>query len=81
MLAGELPFFDGTIGPIVTAVQQGADLKIVSMNTNNSATAQWVVMPNSSITSFKELKGKTEEWVSEQRSKRRANEALEEVGA
>ncbi len=30
---------------------------------------------------LKELKGKTEEWVSEQRSKRRANEALEEVGA
>jgi len=30
---------------------------------------------------FRELKGKTEEWISEQRSKRGVNEALEEVGA
>lgn len=30
---------------------------------------------------FKELKGKTEEWISEQRAKRGNNEALEEVGA
>jgi len=30
---------------------------------------------------FKELKGKTEEWISEQRSKRGVSEALEEVGA
>ena len=30
---------------------------------------------------FKELKGKTEEWVSEQRAKRGVSDALEEVGA
>ena len=30
---------------------------------------------------FKELKGKTEEWIQEQRSKRGVDEALEEVGA
>ena len=30
---------------------------------------------------LKELKGKTEEWVAEQRSKRGVSEALEEVGA
>ena len=30
---------------------------------------------------FKELKGKTEEWIQEQRSKRGVSEALEEVGA
>jgi gas vesicle protein len=30
---------------------------------------------------FKELKGKTEEWISEQRAKRGVSEALEEVGA
>lgn len=29
---------------------------------------------------FKELKGKTEEWVSEQRAKRSVNEAAEELG-
>ncbi len=29
---------------------------------------------------FKELKGKTEEWVSEQRAKRTANSAVEELG-
>lgn len=30
---------------------------------------------------FKELKGKTEEWVAEQRNKRGVSDALEEVGA
>jgi gas vesicle protein len=30
---------------------------------------------------FRELKGKTEEWIAEQRSKRGVSEALEEVGA
>ena len=30
---------------------------------------------------FKELKGKTEEWIAEQKSKRGVSEALEEVGA
>lgn len=30
---------------------------------------------------LKELKGKTDEWVAEQRSKRGVSEALEEVGA
>lgn len=30
---------------------------------------------------LRELKGKTEEWVNEQRSKRGVSEALEEVGA
>jgi gas vesicle protein len=29
---------------------------------------------------FKELKGKTEEWVAEQRAKRAVNEAAEELG-
>ena len=29
---------------------------------------------------FKELKGKTEEWISEQRAKRAVNEAAEELG-
>lgn len=58
MLAGELPFFDGTIGPVVAAIQQGADLKIVSMSLNNSATSQWAVMPSSPIQSWKDLKGK-----------------------
>ena len=30
---------------------------------------------------FKELKGKTEEWIQEQRNKRGVSDALEEVGA
>jgi len=30
---------------------------------------------------YKELKGKTEEWIAEQRAKRGVSEALEEVGA
>jgi len=30
---------------------------------------------------FKELKGKTEEWIQEQRAKRGVSETLEEVGA
>jgi gas vesicle protein len=30
---------------------------------------------------FQELKGKTEEWIAEQRNKRGVSEALEEVGA
>ncbi|HZH97635.1 MAG TPA: YtxH domain-containing protein [Fimbriimonadaceae bacterium] len=30
---------------------------------------------------FRELKGKTEEWVSEQKAKRGVSDALEEVGA
>ena len=30
---------------------------------------------------FKELKGKTDEWITEQKAKRKSPEALEEVGA
>lgn len=58
MLAGNAPY--GEVNPVVvvSAVQQGADLRIISDNVSTVAEFVWAVKPDSPIKSVKDFKGK-----------------------
>jgi NitT/TauT family transport system substrate-binding protein len=58
MLAGNAPY--GEVNPVVvvSAVQQGADLRIISDNVSTVAEFVWAVKPDSPIRSVKDFKGK-----------------------
>jgi NitT/TauT family transport system substrate-binding protein len=58
MLAGNVPYGEVNPNVVVAAVQQGADIKIVSDNVSTVAEFIWGVKPNSPIQSVKDLKGK-----------------------
>ncbi len=58
MLAGNVPYGEVNPNVVVAAVQQGADIKIVSDNVSTVAEFVWAVKPNSPIKSAKDLKGK-----------------------
>ena len=58
MLAGSAPYAEVTPNAVVAAVQQGADLKIVSSNVLTVAEFVWVVKRDSPIKSVADLKGK-----------------------
>ena len=58
MLAGNAPY--GEVNPVVvvSAVLQGADLRIISDNVSTVAEFVWAVKPDSPIRTVKDLKGK-----------------------
>ena len=58
MLAGKAPY--GEVNPVVvvSAVQQGADLRIISDNVSTVAEFVWAVKPDSPIKSVKDFKGR-----------------------
>jgi NitT/TauT family transport system substrate-binding protein len=58
MLAGNAPY--GEVNPVVvvSAMQQGADLRIISDNVSTVAEFVWAVKPDSPIKSLKDVKGK-----------------------
>src|SRR4051812_321882 len=59
MLAGGgVPYGEVNPGVVVSAILQGADLKIVSDNVLTVAEFVWAVKPNSPIKTMKDLKGK-----------------------
>jgi NitT/TauT family transport system substrate-binding protein len=58
LLGGKLAYGEAAVSAIVSAVQGGADLKIISGNVHTVAEFVWVAMPNSPINSLKDLKGK-----------------------
>ena len=58
MLAGNVPYGEVNPGVIVNAIQQGADLKIVSDNVLTVAEFAWVVKKDSPIKTLKDIKGK-----------------------
>jgi NitT/TauT family transport system substrate-binding protein len=58
MLAGNVPYGEVNPNVVVAAVQQGADIKIVSDNVSTVAEFIWAVKPGSPIKSVKDLKGK-----------------------
>jgi NitT/TauT family transport system substrate-binding protein len=58
VVAGELAYGDGSPNAVIQAVQNGADLKIVSDNTHNASGVAWVVMPNSPLKTAADIKGK-----------------------
>jgi NitT/TauT family transport system substrate-binding protein len=58
MLAGNAPFAEVNPNAVVSAIQQGADIKIVSDDVLTVAEFVWAVKPDSPIKTIKDLKGK-----------------------
>ena len=58
LLGGKLAYGEAAISAVVSAVQGGADLKVISGNVHTVAEFVWVAMPNSPVNSLKDLKGK-----------------------
>lgn len=58
MLAGNVPYGEVNPNVVFAAVQQGADIKIISGNVLTVAEFVWAVKPDSPIKSVKDLKGK-----------------------
>ena len=57
LLGGKLAFGEAAPSAVVTAVQGGADLKVISGDVHTVAEFVWVAMPNSPVNSMKDLKG------------------------
>src|ERR671923_3013276 len=58
MLAGNVPYGEVNPNVVVAAIQQGADIKVISDNVLTVAEFVWAVKPDSPIRSVKDLKGK-----------------------
>jgi len=57
-IASDLGFGDVSPAPVIAAIEQGQDIKIVSLGSRSLADNVVIVMPNSPIRSVRELKGK-----------------------
>lgn len=58
MLAGGVPYGEVNPGVVVAAIQQGADLSIISDNVLTVAEFVWAVKPDSPVKSLSDLKGR-----------------------
>jgi NitT/TauT family transport system substrate-binding protein len=58
LLGGKLAYGEAAVSAVVSAVQGGADLKIISGNVHTVAEFVWVAMPKSPVNSLKDLKGR-----------------------
>ena len=58
LLGGKLSYGEAAVSAVVSAVQGGADLKIISGNVHTVAEFVWVAMPKSPVSSLKDLKGR-----------------------
>src|SRR5437667_4203279 len=58
LLGGRLAYGEAAVSAVVSAVQGGADLRIVSGNVHTVAEFYWVAMPKSPVSSLKDLKGR-----------------------
>jgi NitT/TauT family transport system substrate-binding protein len=58
LLGGKLAYGEAAVSAIVSAVQSGADLRIISGNVHTVAEFVWVAMPGSPVNSLKDLKGR-----------------------
>src|SRR6202521_3615860 len=57
-IASDLGFGDVSPAPVIAAIEQGQDIKIVSLGSRSLADNVVIVMPSSPIKSINELKGK-----------------------
>jgi NitT/TauT family transport system substrate-binding protein len=57
-IASSLGFGDVSPAPVIAAIEQGQDIKIVNLGSRSLADNVVIVMPNSPIKSVKDLKGK-----------------------
>ena len=58
LLAGQLPYGETALPPVIAAIQKGADLAIVSDNVLSAASFAIVSMADSPIATIQDLKGK-----------------------
>ena len=58
LLGGKLAYGEAAVSAVVSAVQGGADLRIVSGNVHTVAEFVWAAMPASPVNSLKDLKGR-----------------------
>jgi NitT/TauT family transport system substrate-binding protein len=58
MLTGAVPFGEVNPGAVISAIQQGADLKIISDDVLTVGEFIWAVKPDSPIRTLKDFKGK-----------------------
>jgi NitT/TauT family transport system substrate-binding protein len=58
MLAGNVPYGEVNPNVVAAAIQQGADIKVISDNVLTVAEFVWAVKPDSPIKSVQDLKGK-----------------------
>ncbi len=58
MIAGDLPYVDSSLVPMLKAIKGGADLRIVSENGHTTAQFVWIVKKGSPIKDIKDIKGK-----------------------
>jgi len=58
LLGGKLSYGEAAVSAVVSAVQGGADLKIISGNVHTVAEFVWVAMQKSPVNSLKDLKGR-----------------------
>jgi NitT/TauT family transport system substrate-binding protein len=58
MIAGGLPYAESAPGAVISAVKNGADIRIVSENIHTNANDVWVTLPNSPVRSLKDLEGR-----------------------
>jgi NitT/TauT family transport system substrate-binding protein len=58
MIAGDLPYAEAGITGAIAAIKSGAQLRIISTDVNTFAEVTWVTMPNSSVKTLADLKGK-----------------------
>src|SRR5204862_4333601 len=57
-IASDLGYGDVSPAPVIAAIEQGQDIKIVAQGSRSLADNVVIVMPNSPIKSVKDLKGK-----------------------
>jgi NitT/TauT family transport system substrate-binding protein len=58
MLAGGVPYGEVNPGVVVAAIQQGADLRLISDNVLTVAEFVWAVKPDSPIKTIQDFKGR-----------------------
>ena len=58
LLSGDLVYAEPSLAAVVSAVQNGADIRIVSGNAHTVSDIAFVTMPGSPIKSIKDIKGK-----------------------
>jgi NitT/TauT family transport system substrate-binding protein len=58
LLGGKLAYGEAAVSAVVSAVQSGVDLRIISGNVHTVAEFVWVAMPKSPVNSLKDLKGR-----------------------
>jgi NitT/TauT family transport system substrate-binding protein len=58
MIAGGLPYAESAPGAVITAVKNGADVRIVSDNVLSNANDVWVTMPDGPVKTLQDIKGR-----------------------